>query len=95
MQTISKATLQAKSIRKWAQNGQWGLEKDPTLSYWTINSTFVNLVFCFSPSMRKNLKWPPEGPKMDNTVWKGVDTYVFGHSHQLSQIKVFDPRGHS
>ena len=37
----SHTTGKIKTGRKGAQSGQWGLEKDPTLSYWTINSTFV------------------------------------------------------
>ena len=39
----------------------------------------------------QNPKWPLEGPKMADGVWKDVFPYVFVRSHQLSINNCFDP----
>jgi hypothetical protein len=39
----------------------------------------------------QNPKWPPEGQKMADGVWKGVHLKVIGRSDQLSLNKFFDP----
>ena len=44
-----------------------------------------------TPHRVQNPKWPPEGPKMADGVWKGVYPLVFGRSKQLSLNKFFDP----
>ena len=39
----------------------------------------------------QNPKWPPEGQKMADGVWKGVHSKVIGRSDQPSLNKFFDP----
>ena len=43
-----------------------------------------------TPHRLQNPKWPPGGPKMAEGFWKGVYSWVFGHSKQLSLNKFFD-----
>ena len=39
----------------------------------------------------QNPKWPPEGQKMADGVWNGVQFEDIGHSDELLQNKFFDP----
>ena len=41
----------------------------------------------------KSAKLPPEGPKMANGVYKGVELIVFKGSQQLLKNNFFDPKG--
>ena len=42
-------------------------------------------------AMPQNPKWLPWGPKMADSVWKGVQPYVNGHTEQLLLNRFFNP----